>query len=128
MFPFRGLSGKTLLRGDSQEAGTSSQFPENAERTTLHADFLERSPTERQSLAHLLSNRTETSGDTTVSICSATNCLSLLFPLMSTLEGQMSEKTFSPKSLPTSMTSEDSHLAPVCILSYTCSRHTVIRE
>ena len=37
--PFRGLSGKTLLRGDSQEAGTSSQFPENAKRTifvTLH--------------------------------------------------------------------------------------------
>ncbi len=102
---------------------TSSQFPENAERTTLHADFLERSPTERQRLAHLLSNRTETSVDTTVSICSTTNYLSLIFPLISTLEGQMSEKTFSPLSLVSSMTKEDLHLAPVCIFSRTCSRH-----
>ena len=76
----------SLERSNSQETGTSSQFPENAERTTLHADFLERSPTERYSLVHLFSNRTETFVDTTVSICSATNRLSLLFPLTSTLK------------------------------------------
>ena len=117
------------MRGDSQEAGMSSQFPENAERTSLHADFLERSPTERQSLAHLLSNRTETSVDTTVNILLCHQLFELAFSSHVHLV-----RIYVREYLLTVVSGEFYDVGRLTLgsglhrLSHTCSRQVIIRE